>query len=53
MPSYKEAGPLTARGVRQPQRADDANVSYEQVQRQSEAAASLLKLWGYLDTGEL
>jgi hypothetical protein len=28
-------------------------VSYEQVQRQSEAAASLLKLWGYLDSGEL
>jgi tetratricopeptide (TPR) repeat protein len=28
-------------------------VSYEQVQRQSEAAAWLLKLWGHLDNGEL
>ncbi|KAJ4382592.1 hypothetical protein N0V86_001814 [Didymella sp. IMI 355093] len=28
-------------------------VSYEQVQRQSKAAAWLLKLWGYLDNGEL
>jgi tetratricopeptide (TPR) repeat protein len=28
-------------------------LSYQQVQRQSEAAASLLKLWGCLDSGEL
>jgi tetratricopeptide (TPR) repeat protein len=28
-------------------------VSYEQVQRQSEEAAWLLKLWGFLDNGEL
>ncbi|KAH7128714.1 hypothetical protein B0J11DRAFT_277234 [Dendryphion nanum] len=28
-------------------------MSYEQVQRQSEEAAGLLKLWGFLDCGEL
>jgi tetratricopeptide (TPR) repeat protein len=28
-------------------------ISYEQVRRQSEGAASLLKLWGFLDNGEI
>ncbi|KAF1829960.1 hypothetical protein BDW02DRAFT_124922 [Decorospora gaudefroyi] len=28
-------------------------ISYEQVQRQSEEAACLLKLWGFLDSGEV
>ncbi|EFQ95916.1 hypothetical protein P3342_005012 [Pyrenophora teres f. teres] len=28
-------------------------LSYEQVQRQSEGAACLLKLWGFVDYGEL
>jgi hypothetical protein len=28
-------------------------VSYEQVQRHSEEAAWLLKLWGFLDSGEV
>jgi tetratricopeptide (TPR) repeat protein len=28
-------------------------ISYEQVRKQSEAAASLLKLWGFLDPGDL
>lgn len=28
-------------------------ISYEQVQRQSQEAACLLKLWGFLDSGDM